>query len=74
MVLWIELRKLKDLYDIVLKDIREWAAMALADGQAVLGRVMEQQRLNSTVDYGLAEGKKRTIGKRLEEISHKQAV
>ena len=60
--------KEQDLYDIVLKDIREWAAMALADEQAVLGRVMEQQQLNSTVDYGLIEGKKRTIGKRLEEI------
>ena len=60
--------KEQDLYDIVLKDIREWAAMALADEQAVLGRVMEQQRANSTVDYGLVEGKKRTIGKRLEEI------
>ena len=60
--------KEQDLYDIVLKDIREWAAMALADEQAVLGRVMEQQQLNSTVDYGLVEGKKRTIGKRLEEI------
>lgn len=60
--------KEQDLYDIVLKDIREWASMALADEQAVLDRVMEQQHLNSTVDYGLIEGKKRTIGKRLEEI------
>ena len=60
--------KEQDLYDIVLKDIREWAEMALADEQAVLDKVMEQQQLNSTVDYGLVEGKKRTIGKRLEEI------
>ena len=45
--------KEQDLYDIVLKDIREWAAMALADEQAVLDRVMEQQQLKSTVDYGL---------------------
>ncbi len=36
--------KEQDLYDIVLKDIREWAAMALADEQAVLDRVMEQQQ------------------------------
>ena len=60
--------KEQDLYDIVLKDIREWAAMALADEQAVLGRVMEQQQINSTVDYGLVEGKRRTIEKRLGEI------
>ena len=60
--------KEQDLYGIVLKDIREWASMALADEQAVLDRVMEQQQVNSTVDYGLVEGKKRTIGKRLEEI------
>ncbi len=58
----------KDLYDAVLKDIREWAKLALEDEQAVLDRVMEQQQLNSTVDYGLIEGKKRTIKKRLEEI------
>lgn len=60
--------KEQDLYDIVLKDIREWAVMALADEQAVLEKVMEQQQVNSTVDYVLVEGKKRTIGKRLEEI------
>ncbi len=60
--------KEQDLYDIVLKDIREWAVMALADKQAVLEKVMEQQQVNSTVDYALVEGKKRTIGKRLEEI------
>ena len=40
----------------------------LADEQAVLDKVMAQQQVNSTVDYGLVEGKKRTIGKRLEEI------
>ena len=56
------------LHRLCTRCIREWAAMALADEQAVLGRVMEQQQLNSTVDYGLIEGKKRTIGKRLEEI------
>jgi len=60
--------KEQDLYDTVLKDIREWASMALADEQAVLDKVMEQQQTNSTIDYGLIEGKKRTIGKRLEEI------
>ena len=53
------------MYDIVLKDIREWAAMALADEQAVLGRVMEQQQINSTVDYGLVEGKGEPLRKGL---------
>ena len=38
--------------------------MALADEQAVLGRVMEQQQLNSTVEYGLVVGEERTIGER----------
>ena len=36
----------QDLYDTVLKDIREWAKLALKDEKAVLDRVMEHESRN----------------------------
>lgn len=60
--------KEQDLYDAVLKDIREWAALALADEREVLGRILEQAEANSATDYAVLDGKRQAIGKRLAEI------
>lgn len=57
----------KDLHDVVLKDIREWAKLALEDEEAVLGRVMEHEGRNRA-DTGVAIEKKISLEKRLGEV------
>ena len=57
----------KDLYDAVLKDIREWAKLALEDEQAVLDRVMEHEN-DSEADTNTAIEKRLSLEKRLGEV------
>jgi DNA invertase Pin-like site-specific DNA recombinase len=57
----------KDLYDAVLKDIREWAKLALEDEQAVLEKVMEHENRNEP-DAGAAIEKRLSLEKRLGEV------
>ena len=57
----------KDLYDAVLKDIREWAKLALEDEQAVLEKVMEHENRNEP-DAGVAIEKRLSLEKRLGEV------
>ncbi len=57
----------KDLYDAVLKDIREWAKLALEDERAVLEKVMEHENRNEA-DTGAAIEKRLSLEKRLGEV------
>ena len=57
----------KDLYDAVLKDIREWAKLALEDEQAVLDRVMEHEN-DREADTNTAIEKRLLLEKRLGEV------
>ncbi len=57
----------KDLYDAVLKDIREWAKLALEDEQAVLDRVMEHEN-DGEADTNTAIEKRLSLEKRLGEV------
>ena len=57
----------KDLYVAVLKDIREWAKLALEDEQAVLDRVMEHEN-DSEADTNTAIEKRLSLEKRLGEV------
>lgn len=57
----------QDLYDTVLKDIREWAKLALKDEKAVLDRVMEHESRNDA-DTGAAIEKRHSLEKRLGEV------
>ncbi len=57
----------KDLYDAVLKDIREWAKLALEDEQAVLDRVMEHEN-DREADTNTAIEKRLSLEKRLGEV------
>ena len=54
----------QDLHDAVLKDIREWAKLALKDEKAVLDKVMEHENRNKA-DTGAAIEKKFSLEKRL---------
>ena len=55
------------MYDAVLKDIREWAKLALEDEQAVLEKVMEHENRNEP-DAGAAIEKRLSLEKRLGEV------
>ena len=57
----------QDLHDAVLKDIREWAKLALKDEKAVLAKVMEHENRNKA-DTGAAIEKKFSLEKRLGEV------
>ncbi len=57
----------KDLYEAVLKDIREWAKLALKDEKAVLDKVMEHENRDKA-DTGAAIEKKISLEKRLVEV------
>ena len=57
----------QDLHDAVLKDIREWAKLALKDEKAVLDKVMEHENKNKT-DAGTVIEKKFSLEKRLGEV------
>ncbi len=57
----------RDLHDAVLKDIREWAKLALKDEKAVLDKVMEHENKNKT-DAGTVIEKKFSLEKRLGEV------
>lgn len=57
----------QDLHDAVLKDIREWAKLALKDEKAVLDKVMEHENRNKA-DTGAAIEKKFSLEKRLGEV------
>ncbi len=55
------------MHDAVLKDIREWAKLALKDEKAVLDKVMEHENKNKT-DAGTVIEKKFSLEKRLGEV------
>lgn len=57
----------QDLHDAVLKDIREWAKLALKDEKAVLDKVMEHENRDKT-DTGAAIEKRLSLEKRLGEV------
>ena len=57
----------QDLHDAVLKDIREWAKLALKDEKAVLDKVMEHEKRNKA-DTGAAIEKRLSLEKRLGEV------
>ena len=57
----------QDLHDAVLKDIREWAKLALKDEKAVLDKVMEHENRNKA-DTGAVIEKKFSLEKRLGEV------
>ena len=57
----------QDLHDAVLKDIREWAKLALKDEKAVLDKVMEHENRNKA-DAGAVIEKKFSLEKRLGEV------
>lgn len=55
------------MHDAVLKDIREWAKLALKDEKAVFEKVMEHENRNRAYT-GDAIEKKFSIEKRLGEV------
>ena len=57
----------QDLHDAVLKDIREWAKLALKDEKAVLAKVMEHENRNEP-DAGAAIEKRLSLEKCLGEV------